>query len=1480
MTKLLTHLKTHPYWGGVRYFIGAGVGIEDMRAFDILKPYIMILRDLHTDIAERKASISQFTTLYKGLKAKDESLLLLGNIEFMLHVYNSPVLDKYEATFPGYGTRTGTFALEKRLEISIAGAKFHNRDQATKYAKFAQTLVKLEKAIGATPEQQINFIKLALSEYKERIDKFVVDQKGLDKLVLKFATEGEGGVLDFSSDNIKAKFDTFLIEEGLESLLKKFADLAKDRCSESETIEIHDNRNIIKETFLKIIAFFENLTLKEALEILRSEGLDTKLQDVVNSIIVSKDAEMNLDTILTENLGSLKEDEADGVKFKGSLDKVTLWRMIRETTGIKFDSAVKINDVLIALELSEGSTPEGKLIVKFLSDNKDSSWLNALAFDEIEDVRKDDLSQIVAKLRALLTASGDDVGTTFAVLYSFLKGLKPEQEAGVVLNPFMKSLYSLRTDKDVVVVLKEIANLTVTEPLLTAMGIKADSIPEGQVLATRLGWDAEEVEVCSILVPLNIGVDVLKSHDTMQSIISDQEVSMKIRFFFRFLLSSELSWVQSDQFSQNAAEFLENLRAFFLTDEDSSSNVDTRFVYLLTSIRLFEKEDSSETVLSTFFDTLYTFRSSPIIQEVSFMREIVRLFTQQNIQEELSEFLKIALENYPVVVLRFIKEQDGLEDMVSMLVNPNLSDLTNRVELIHIWLELKEVLSGSILPSIERKCITDGINIQEKKGYIVNVVGSILKFFGSLSLKEALAVIGSDEFVTKLRAIVDAVIKEDTDEVNLDEIVKTNLNTLKGEDTGGAALREVLQQELRVMIGVEEVVNTAIERSTEIKRVIELLPSVEIDIGDIKCESDFTRVIEDQDVPLENRIFLSFLLENIATEGWFEKFTTTEASFKGCFDKLKAAFASGSSDRIEAFTALYKFMRELKNPEDESSEEVVFRAFFRDLYSFRNDKKASPILKELAQVELTGELLGQMGFTGDIEEGELLVGRIEGWDMRELLGIDHSVESVQSTTESPDITSVVSDGDEVDAEPKATPSAGGKPGSDADAKSDKGSGIAESASSRDEVDAEPKATPSVGGKPGSDADAKSDKGSGIAESASSRDEVNTESTEAKTPSAEGELESDSDTEAASADTKIVTLSRVLEGSGLSQSFQGLSSESKVSEFIFNRELLKGSRVMLKFLWDSVETDWITHFTPNLGECFEKINAVFDINHDDVQDLGMRFATLYKSLQRAKDPAHESSSKEVVLEKFMESSYGLRDDGDMRPTLYYIAKLSLPVPLLGDFAVNTLISILDRVTGIYDLGLIYKEKDGTDSYSDAGSTLSVMGTALQELGSSKKGISFFLVSQENHHYSLSLIILGGRAISFAHFDPKYNKELSLMSKEDRKEYTDITGALLNDFKTAISSVDEIALIPICKQPVQVADYCALSVASAAKTLAQLRMKKELRTLTKADFPKDADEYKAFADELGLHISDLSALWEDTELSIGDQDFVLTQDAAAV
>ena len=113
MTKLLTHLKTHPYWGGVRHFRDGSVGMEDRKAFKILEPYLIILKNLHSDIAERKASLSHFTTLYNGLKAKDESLLLLGNIDFMLHVYHSPLLPKYESIFPGYGKRTGTFALEK-----------------------------------------------------------------------------------------------------------------------------------------------------------------------------------------------------------------------------------------------------------------------------------------------------------------------------------------------------------------------------------------------------------------------------------------------------------------------------------------------------------------------------------------------------------------------------------------------------------------------------------------------------------------------------------------------------------------------------------------------------------------------------------------------------------------------------------------------------------------------------------------------------------------------------------------------------------------------------------------------------------------------------------------------------------------------------------------------------------------------------------------------------------------------------------------------------------------------------------------------------------------------------------------------------------------------------------------------------------------------------------------------------------------------
>ena len=192
MTKLLTHLKTHPYWSGVRYFRGAGVDKENRKAFKILEPYLMILRSLHSDIAERKASLSHFTTLYNGLKAKDEGLLLLGNIEFMLHVYQSPVLDKYESTFPGYGKQTGSFALERRLEINISVTKLDNLDQATKYAKFAQVFVKSGIRHEVTPEQQLNFIRAALSDPKGR--EFLMgmkdDQSNVETIVQKLQSEG------------------------------------------------------------------------------------------------------------------------------------------------------------------------------------------------------------------------------------------------------------------------------------------------------------------------------------------------------------------------------------------------------------------------------------------------------------------------------------------------------------------------------------------------------------------------------------------------------------------------------------------------------------------------------------------------------------------------------------------------------------------------------------------------------------------------------------------------------------------------------------------------------------------------------------------------------------------------------------------------------------------------------------------------------------------------------------------------------------------------------------------------------------------------------------------------------------------------------------------------------------------------------------------------------------------------------------------
>ena len=117
------------------------------------------------------------------------------------------------------------------------------------------------------------------------------------------------------------------------------------------------------------------------------------------------------------------------------------------------------------------------------------------------------------------------------------------------------------------------------------------------------------------------------------------------------------------------------------------------------------------------------------------------------------------------------------------------------------------------------------------------------------------------------------------------------------------------------------------------------------------------------------------------------------------------------------------------------------------------------------------------------------------------------------------------------------------------------------------------------------------------------------------PTGVGQESLPSSAEPASIDHKITTLSTVLQDSGLSKSFALFSSEKEVNDVIFDRSVPTASRIMLKFLWDSVESNWFDRLTSRLSKCFTEIEYVFgDFEGKSAATLSERFAVLYKLLQ--------------------------------------------------------------------------------------------------------------------------------------------------------------------------------------------------------------------------------------------------------------------------
>ena len=308
------------------------------------------------------------------------------------------------------------------------------------------------------------------------------------------------------------------------------------------------------------------------------------------------------------------------------------------------------------------------------------------------------------------------------------------------------------------------------------------------------------------------------------------------------------------------------------------------------------------------------------------------------------------------------------------------------------------------------------------------------------------------------------------------------------------------------------------------------------------------------------------------------------------------------------------------------------------------------------------------------------------------------------------------------------------------------------------------------------------------------------------------------------------------------------------------------KIMLKFLWDSVrdETAWLDELTPKLAECLTEIEYVFsDVGTNSLASLSERFGVLYKLLQ---------SVDEDVLVHFFGSSKALKDDSTIKPVLLNVAHLHLPVSLLGDFNTETLLPILDKVTRDYSVGLISKTITGQDTGDGNYSTEAVMRSAIDSMNLRDKAMSFLVVNQGGHHYSLSVIAksipqgqqkfsLTGQ-LMLLHFDSKHH--LSETEDSYLGEYQAVTDALLKDFNTAAKSDKEKGVV-LCKESIQVADYCGLSCVVAARTLTLLQDTdgKGVRLLNRGDFPVDPAGYSAFADEISLNVSDLTILWSDTD-----------------
>ena len=161
----------------------------------------------------------------------------------------------------------------------------------------------------------------------------------------------------------------------------------------------------------------------------------------------------------------------------------------------------------------------------------------------------------------------------------------------------------------------------------------------------------------------------------------------------------------------------------------------------------------------------------------------------------------------------------------------------------------------------------------------------------------------------------------------------------------------------------------------------------------------------------------------------------------------------------------------------------------------------------------------------------------------------------------------------------------------------------------------------------------------------------------------------------------------------------------------------------------------------------------------------------------------------------------------------------------------------------------------------------MRAAIASMEEKSQVMSFLLINQGSYHYSLAIIARGieeekfslSKNFFFIHFDSKYTQDTE---SSYYSEYTTMSESLLTDFNT-ITTLSQSNTIPLCQQSTQVSDYCGLISVFAARMLQQLQDTEGLkvRQLKVEDFPTD---YKPFSDEIGLHISDLTPLWDDTEL----------------